>query len=581
MTDLPPASASSSSRGSLLVAAGIALSRSAGLVRDVVIAAFLGNGPAVEAFTAAFRIPNLLQNLLGEGVLSASFIPSYSRLLAQGRTKDAAKVASTVLTLLVLLTGFLVVIGVVAAGPVTSLIAPGFSGDRRDLTVSLVQIVTPGIGLLVASAWCLGVLNSHRRFFLSYVAPVLWNTAQIVVVLIAGLFVFDQAAVVDPGVLISADTRGLTLTLGWATVLGAALQLGVQIPTIRRLQPDLRPAVDLDEETKTVLTRLLPVIGARGVVQLSALLDLFLATFLVVGGLASIRYASLLYLLPISIFGMSVAASELPAMASEQASDDPAAAATAISRRLEPALARIAYFVVPTAVAFVVVGDLVVGGLLQRGQFVRSDTLQVWAVLSAYALGLYAATAARLLQSALYGLGDTRTPARASLVRVAVSVTVGVVLMLQLDQVGLVAGGLQVVGDLPALGPVGQTLRNAPDALPRVGAAGLALGVSVAAWVELRLLRDGLRRTIGPVDLGGNVQIQIWAGAAAAVVTTVVARVALPGGPVLLRSLVILTAAGLAYLVVTRLAGFPLVAALKGRPPTPSATARRSRTKPR
>lgn len=579
MTPPPTEPAISASRGSLLVAAGIALSRSAGLVRDVVIAAFLGNGPAVEAFTAAFRIPNLLQNLLGEGVLSASFIPSYSRLLAQGRTKDAAKVASTVLTLLVLLTGVLVVAGVFAAGPLTSLIAPGFTGDRRDLTVRLVQIVTPGIGLLVASAWCLGVLNSHRHFFLSYVAPVLWNAAQILAVLVAGLFVFDQAGVVEAGSLISADARGLTLTLGWATVVGALLQLGVQYPQVRRLQPDLAPSISMDPETKTVLTRLLPVVGARGVIQLSAYLDIFLATFLVVGGLASIRYASLLYLLPISIFGMSVAASELPAVAREQASDDHAAARRAIAVRLQTALARIAYFVIPTAAAFVLAGDLVVGGLLQRGRFDRNDTLQVWAVLAAYALGLYAATVARLLQSALYGLGDTKTPAQASLVRVAVSVAVGVLLMFQLDQIGLVDEGLRVVGDLPAFSPVDTAVRNAQDAVPRIGAAGLALGVSVAAWVELRLLRDRLRQLIGPIDVSGGIRTQTLAGAAGAVVTTVVLRWILPSWPVLLRSLIILSCAAVVYLIVTRMAGFPLVAALKGHSPARSATARRSRAK--
>uniref|UniRef100_UPI003519747D murein biosynthesis integral membrane protein MurJ n=1 Tax=Euzebya sp. TaxID=1971409 RepID=UPI003519747D len=427
----------SEGRGSLLVGAGIGLSRISGLLREIAMAAFLGSGIAANAFRAAIKIPNALQNLLGEGVLSASFIPSYSRLLAEGRPRAAAKVAGTVLTLLLGVTGLLVVVGVLAAGPVTSLIAPGLVGEERDLTVRLVAIVTPGIGLLVASAWCLGVLNSHRRFFLSYVAPVLWNVAQIVALVVAGLFVFTEADVVDPGVLLSGDARGIALTLGWATVVGAGLQLGVQVPQVRELVGDLRLSLHLDAETRTVLRRFAPIAGARGVVQVSAYVELALASFLVTGAIANLGYAQTLYLLPISLFGMSVAASELPELSSAMATADRRAAAEAIARRLRTGLARIAYFVVPIAVAFVAAGDLVVGALLQRGQFTRANTVQVWAIIAAYGLGLLAATAARLLQSALYGLGDTRTPARASLIRVGVSLAVGVVLMFQLDRVAV------------------------------------------------------------------------------------------------------------------------------------------------
>ncbi|MGI9018743.1 MAG: murein biosynthesis integral membrane protein MurJ [Euzebya sp.] len=565
------------SRGSLLVASGIALSRVAGLLREIILAAFLGSGPAVDAFTAASRIPNALQNLLGEGVLSASFIPSYSRLLAEGRPRDAGKVASTILTLLMLVTGLLVVLGVVAAGPITSLIAPGLLGENRELTVTLVSIITPGIGLLVASAWCLGVLNSHRRFFLSYVAPVLWNLAQIIALAGAGLLVFTDADVIDPSVIISGDARGLVLTLGWATVVGSALQLGIQLPEVRRLEPNLRPSLRLDPETLTVLQRFLPIVGARGVVQISAYIDTALATYLVGGGLASFRYASVLYLLPISIFGMSIAASELPELSSQTGRGDAAEAARAISVRLHTGLSRIAYFVVPTSIAFIAAGDLIVGGLLQRGQFVRSDTLQVWAIIGTYALGLLAATVSRLLQSALYGLGDTRTPARASLIRVGVAVAVGVILMFQLDRVGIGADGLAVVGDLPAFGPVSETIRAAADAVPRIGAAGLSLGVSVAAWVELHLLRTRLSRIIGPIDITGGVRDQTLGAALAAVGTTFAVRLLAGGLPQLLLSALTLSLAAIVYLLVSKQLGFPLARALSGHPPDRSASARRSR----
>jgi putative peptidoglycan lipid II flippase len=225
-------------------------------------------------------------------------------------------------------------------------------------------------------------------------------------------------------------------------------------------------------------------------------------------------------------------------------------------------------------VLFVTAGDLLVGALLQRGAFDRADTLLVWAVIAAYGLGLVAATAARLLQSALYGIGDTATPARASLVRVAVSLVIGVVLMLQLDRV-VIGGGID--GSLPALTPVDAAIRERADAGVRLGAAGLALGSAAAAWVELRILRIRLQRLTGPIDITGGAGEPTVAAALAAVAATVVARLVLDGLGPLPRGLVALTAAGVVYLVTTRLMGFPVVRALHGRRPPPprSATGRR------
>ena len=560
--------------GSGKVAAGIFSSRVAGLAREIAVAAFLGNGATLDAFSAAMKIPNLLQNLLGEGVLSASFIPSYARLLAEDREEEAGRLAATVLSLLVALTGVLVVLGVLGAELLTDLLTPGVSGDRRDLTISLIRVVTPGIGLLVVSAWCLGVLNSHRRFFLSYVAPVVWNVTQIVALAVGGWFVFDAAVSTQGTSVINADARGLTLVLGWATVLGAALQVAVQVPQIRRLSPGIRPRFTIDGSVREVISRFVPVLGARGVVQLSAFLDQLLASFLVVGAIGALRYGQVLYLLPISLFGMSVAAAELPAM-SAATSQDAAAAAKAIRARLHRGLRRISYFVVPTAVAYVAAGDVVVGALLQRGEFSRANTLQVWAVLGGYAIGLLGATSARLLQSALYGLGDAKLPARASIVRVVVSSIIGVLLMFQLDRVGVGPDGLQVLGDLPAFGPLPPAVREAAD-LPRLGALGLTIGSGIAAWVEYWLLRDRLQRRVGVIHHAGGVLDQTLAGALAAVAVTVVGRLLIGDLPPLLEAMMVLPLAGVAYLLVTKQMGFPLARAFSGRPPARSAHGRRA-----
>src|SRR4030095_6019941 len=166
-------------RHAALVAAGILLSRIIGLVRERVFGFYFGVTDEADAFRAAFRIPNLLQNLFGEGVLSASFIPVYASLLADNDREEATRVAGAVFSILALVVSLVVLLGGVATPVLVDLIPAGFPAEKRELTVTLVRILFPGAGLLVLSAWCLGILNSHHKFFLSYAAPVLWNVAMI------------------------------------------------------------------------------------------------------------------------------------------------------------------------------------------------------------------------------------------------------------------------------------------------------------------------------------------------------------------------------------------------------------------
>src|SRR5947209_10871745 len=197
-------------RHAFLVAAGIFLSRIAGLVRERAIAYFLGNQTiAADALRGALRIPNILQNLFGEGTLSASFIPVYAKLVSQKEDEEAGRVAGAVLSILALLMAVLVLLGVLAAPWVVDVILRGFKGETRELTIRLVRILFPGVGLLVMSAWCLGVLNSHRRFFLSYVSSVVWNGAIIVAVLLIR----------------HADMSQLAVWAAWGSVVGSGLQV--------------------------------------------------------------------------------------------------------------------------------------------------------------------------------------------------------------------------------------------------------------------------------------------------------------------------------------------------------------------
>src|SRR5438445_5925378 len=170
----------------VLVAAGILLSRIAGLIRERVFAHYLGSSSSADAFKAALKIPNFLQNLFGEGVLSASFIPVYAKLLAQKDEKLAGRVAGVFASILALGVSVIVLIGVILTPYILNLIAPGFEGDVRALTIRIVRILFPGVGLLVLYAWCLGILISHHKFFLSYVAPVWWDAALIARLVISG-----------------------------------------------------------------------------------------------------------------------------------------------------------------------------------------------------------------------------------------------------------------------------------------------------------------------------------------------------------------------------------------------------------
>jgi putative peptidoglycan lipid II flippase len=352
-------------RGAVFVAAGILLSRLAGLVRLQVFAHYFGlESDAADAFNAAFRIPNFLQNLFGEGALSASFIPVYAALVARGERREADRVAGAVGSLLALVVAVLVLLGVLATPLLIAAIAPGFTGAKRELTIALVRILFPGAGLLVLSAWCLGVLNSHHRFLLSYAAPVMWNVAMI-----ATLVAFGA----------SSSLRASRSSSPGARSLAASFSSRCRCRWCGALAPDLRFALDLASNEVRIVTRnFAPVFISRGVVQVSAYIDALLASLLPTGAVTGIANAQVLYTLPVSLFGMSVAAAELPTMSGEAMTGEGHAA---LRGRLDVGLRRIAFFVIPSAMAFLALGDVLVAALLQTGRFRPQDTLYVWGIL--------------------------------------------------------------------------------------------------------------------------------------------------------------------------------------------------------
>jgi len=488
-----------------LIAAGILFSRIAGLVRERVFAHYFGSSDAADAFRAAFRIPNFLQNLLGEGVLSASFIPVYANLRARQEDEEADRVASAVFCLLSLTVSCLVVIGVLAAPLLINAIAPGFQGAKRELTISLVRILFPGAAFLSLSAWCLGVLNSHRRFFISYSAPIAWN-----LVMIATLLGFGGYLGQFP----------LAEVLAWGSVFGSLLQCLIQWPHVARLLGKFRFSPGLGVKNVQIIIRnFLPVFVSRGVVQISAYIDAFLASFLPTGSLAALVYAQTLYTLPVSLFGMSVSAAELPAFSS--ATGDTAEVYRYLQKRINTGLRQIAFFVIPSAMAFCGLGDIIAGAIYQTGQFTRADSLFVWAILAGSAIGLLATTLGRLYFSAYYSLRDTVTPLRYAALRVFLTASLGYFTALHLP----VLLGLN----------------------PRWGVVGLTASSGLCGWLEFVLLRNTLKRRIGHTGLPITFAVKLWL--AAGIGTAAAWIIKLMMGPVhpILLALSSLSLYGLVY----------------------------------
>lgn len=447
--------ADSGGRHAAQVAAGILLTRVLGYVRERVFAYYFGNHTAVaDAFRAALKIPNTIRNLLGEGTLSASFIPVYAALHERDRP-GARALAGAVLGLLLVATGLLAVLGIIFAPAITTAVAAGFDAPRRELTITLVRILFPMTGVMVVSAWCLGILNTHRRFFLPYAAPVLWNVAGIVALVGAATWL------VTPGLPGDVRLHQLALALAWGTVAGSLLQVAVQLPACWGLLQGivLRFSTRVGG-VRDVLLAWAPVVLGAGVAQISGLIDTLLGSFAGSAGVSSLGYAQLIQILPVSVFGVSVAAVSLPDLSRDAIGAGPN---DQLRARIAAGFRRITYFVVPSSFLFAALGPVLVAALFQTGRFDADDTALVGGVLAAYGIGLMGQATVKLFASGFYALRDTRTPVKIAAFSVMLSSALAYLLM------------------------------------RRFGPAGIALGSSLGAWVNVILHLRDLDRRIGTV----------------------------------------------------------------------------------
>jgi len=500
-------------RPAAAVGSGILLSRVTGLVRDISVAAFLGTQFAADAYWAAIKIPNIIRNLLGEGTLSASFVPVYSESLASAEVsaEDSRRLARSVLGGVAIIALLMSALGVILAPWITGVLLAASDEPTRDLTTRLVRILFPMSGVLIVGAWFLGVLNSHGRFFLPFAAPAIWNLSQVAGLLLAARLGSDR----------------LAEALAWSALIGAVLQVGIQIPRALELSQVRTPGMEWsDEPVRRVARNTLPVISSQGVLQISSLVDIMLASLAGAGAMAALGYSQRLAYLPISLFGMSVAAAALPAMSRDP---DPAA----LRERLVNGWFQILFFVLPAALVLLLFGDLAVRLVYQRREFGQDSTSLVATVLAAYSLGLVAASSIKLFAAGFHALQDTATPMRVAVVSVGVGVTTSVVLTIGMRRAGL--------------GPY--------------SAAGIALGSAVGSWTNLALLWFLLGRKLGPVFPASARRsvLRLAAAAAAAVIAaSAVRRVLEPilpwpgftGSAVLFGA--VLAAGGVVYLGIAR-----------------------------
>ena len=492
------------------VAAATAASRLLGLAREVLFAALLGAGAATDAFVTAFRLPSLARDLFAEGALSAGLVPAFAASAAQGRD-SAARLLRALLGATLALSGALALVVALAAPQVTRLLAPAFPPEVAELSARLARTMSPLLPLVALSAVAMGALHGHGRLLVPAAAPALFNVGAVA----AGL------------VLWAAGATPLQAVAGWAlgTVLGGVLQLAVQLPALLRLGlppwPALGRAARAHPGLRGAALAAAPALIGLSAVQVNLLVGNAFAARQA-GAVTWLGYAFPLVQLPLGIFGHAVGAVAGAGLARQGAVADRAGAARTLAR----ALRQVAFFAVPSAVGLVVLAEPIAGLLYQRHAFTAGDAAATARALAAYALGLHALAAVRVLAPAFYALEGARWPALTSLASMAAHLGLAAVLQ------------------------------------PWLGFQGLALAVSLAGWLQLGLLWVGWRRRHGA--LGGGVGGQLARVALASAVLGAVALLSwralaamgLPAGlpRQLCLALLPIALAGAAYLGVARVA---------------------------
>jgi putative peptidoglycan lipid II flippase len=398
-------------------------SRVLGLVREQVMAALFGAGLATDAFNVAFRVPNLLRDLFAEGALSAAFVPTFTEADHRAGREEAWRLGAQVLNALAIALTVIAVVGWFLAPWLVPLLAPGFAAvpGKLELTITLSRIMLPFLVFIALAAAAMGMLNSVRRFTVPALAPLFLNLGMVVggLAFIPVFKAFGQPAILGMGV---------------GVLIGGFLQFAVQVPTL--WQMGWRPAwppVLTHPGVKRIATLMVPATIGLAATQLNIFVNTILASLLVQGSVSWLAFAFRLMQLPIGVFGVALATVSLPTVAKHAVTGDIVALRSTLSGALRLVLA----LTLPATFGLWALASPLVKLLYEHGRFVRSDTDQTAAALSAYCLGLCAYAAVKVLVPVYYALGDTKTPVRASFLSVVVNLAGNLALMGPLGHVGL------------------------------------------------------------------------------------------------------------------------------------------------
>jgi putative peptidoglycan lipid II flippase len=413
-------------RSAGLAGAATLTSRILGLARESVLAALFGASDAMDAFIVAFRIPNLVRDLFAEGAMSAAFVPTFTRHLTLNGKPDAWRVANNVLTVLMLLTGGLVLLGIVYAAPLVTAYAGDYASvpGKLELTIVLTRVMLPFLMLAAVAAAVMGMLNSLHHYFVPALAPAMFNVATI---LCAFLLVPIMSSVGWPPI----------MAIAVAVIIGGFGQIAVQWPPLVREGFRYRPVLDLTEPgLRRVLLLMGPGTIGLAATQINIFVNTLLATSQGTGAASWLTYAFRLIYLPIGLFGVSIATAVLPAAARHAAIEDRAAIRETVSRGLSLMLT----LNVPATFGLVALGIPIVRLLFERGQFSPDDTAATAAALQFYALGLVGYSTARITSPVFYALGESRTPVMVGIVSVAVNLVASIALVRPIGFLGLALG---------------------------------------------------------------------------------------------------------------------------------------------
>jgi putative peptidoglycan lipid II flippase len=401
-------------------------SRILGLARDQVLAYYFGAGDANDAFRVASRIPNLVRDLFAEGAMSAAFVPTFTRQLTLHGREKSWRLASSVINALLLVTGTIVVIGIVFAEPLVRLFASEFGAvpGKLELTIYLTRIIFPFLTLVAVAAVLMGMLNSLGHFFVPALSPAMFNVA--VVVMSVALIPFADSLGVQPITIVAI-----------ATLVGGLGQLVIQWPPLRKEGYRYRPVLDLkDEGLHKVLLLMGPGTIGMAATQINVFVNTVLATGEGTGAVSFLDFAFRLMYLPIGLFGVSIATAATPAISRMVAQQDFAR----IRSTLAGALGLMMFLNLPATVGLIVLAVPIVAVIFEHGEFTAADTLNTAAALQFYAIGLVGYSIVRIISPTFYALGRSRVPVMVSVASVVVNVVLNITLVRLLGFRGLALG---------------------------------------------------------------------------------------------------------------------------------------------